>query len=51
MKIIFGKAGGLVVNTRKFHFCIFPANVWFARSKNVVVVFKIGFSLTRIRNF
>ena len=54
MKIIFGKAGGLIVNTQNWHFCIFPANCWFARSKQgnipggCIVAFKIGFSWSRI---
>lgn len=44
MKVIFGKAGGLVVSTRNHELCVFPANVRFARSKHVVVAFGIGVS-------
>lgn len=46
MTVVFGRAGGLVVDTKRFHFCIFPANTWFAAKKRVLVVFRIGFSLT-----
>lgn len=48
MKINFGRAGGLVVTTRWHQFCVFPANVRFARSKNVVVLFGIGISLAKL---
>lgn len=48
MKIVFGKAGGLVVTTHWHQFCVFPANVRFARSKNVLVAFGIGVSLARL---
>lgn len=48
MKVNFGRAGGLVVTTRWHQFCVFPANVRFARSKNVLVAFGIGFSLARL---
>jgi len=44
MNIIFGKIGGLIVTTKHREFCIFPANTWFAASKNVLVFCRIGFS-------
>lgn len=43
MNYSFSKSGGLVVNTKKMHFCIFPANVMFAKSKRVLIIFWIGF--------
>lgn len=43
MNYSFSKVGGLIVNTKKMHFCIFPANVWFAKNPNGIVAFKIGF--------
>ena len=45
MRIIFGKVGGLVVTTRNRVFCIFPANIRFLFSRNVVILFGIGFGL------
>lgn len=48
MRMVFGKAGGLVVSTRKRVFCVFPANVRFVFTRDVVVLFGIGFSKSRI---
>ena len=54
MNIYFSRKGGLIVTSKNydttttgFQFCIFPANVRFAKSTNVVVVFGIGISFTR----
>jgi len=48
MKAVFGKAGGLVVTTHNRCFCIFPANIRFHFSRDVVILFGIGFSKSRI---
>lgn len=50
MNIVFNKIGGLVLTTKTRHFCIFPANVRFARSPGVIVAFGIGFSHGTMRD-
>ena len=41
----FSKTGGLIVNTKKMHLCIYPANVRFAKGHNTIVAFGIGFTI------
>ena len=43
MRIIYGKAGGLVAIGKRYTFCVFPANTWFALGKWLVVIFRVGF--------
>ena len=45
MKITAG-IGGIVAQFGSRHICIFPANVWFVASKNVLVFCRIGFSIS-----
>ena len=49
MKVNFGRAGGLVVTTRWHQFCVFPANVRFAATKHVLVLFGLGFSWSNLK--
>jgi hypothetical protein len=44
MKVIYSKIGGMVATIGRIQFCIFPANVRFAKSPQCIVLFGVGFS-------